>query len=88
MTDVIGWFAAAVLMLTIGRQVFTQWRDKTCAGVSKWLFAGQIVSSVCFIIYSWLLRNWVFVVTNTAMLAIAVLGQIICLSDKTSKRGP
>lgn len=85
MTDAIGWFAAAVLLLTIGRQVFTQWRDKTCVGVSKWLFTGQIVASVSFILYSWLLRNWVFVVTNSAMLAIAIFGQILYFRTKKSE---
>ena len=80
--DAIGWFATTILVLTIGRQVLTQWRDGTSAGVSKWLFAGQIVSSVSFVIYSGLLRNWVFVVSNLAMLIIAVLGQVIYLRNK------
>ena len=82
MTDAIGWFAATILMLTLGRQVYTQWRDKSCVGVSKWLFAGQIVSSVSFVTYSCLQRDWVFVVTNAAILAIAVLGQVIYLRNK------
>ena len=82
MTDAIGWFATAVLILTIGRQVFTQWRDKTSAGLSKWLFIGQIVASLSFILYSWLLRNWVFTVANTAMLAIGITGQILYLRNK------
>lgn len=82
MPGAIGWFATAVLIATIGRQVYTQWRDKSCAGVSKWLFAGQTVASIGFVIYSWLLRDWVFVVANTAMLLIAILGQIIYLHNK------
>lgn len=85
--DAIGWFATTVLLLTIGRQVFTQWRDKTSAGLSKWLFVGQMIASVSFVIYSWMLRNWVFVVTNAAMLVIAILGQIIYLRNKSSGRG-
>ena len=27
MTELIGWSAATVLLTTIGRQVYTQWRD-------------------------------------------------------------
>jgi uncharacterized protein with PQ loop repeat len=84
MTDIIGWFAATILMLTIGRQVYTQWRDKTSVGVSKWLFIGQIVASVSFVVYSWLLQNWVFVVTNGGMLAIGITGQILYLRSKNS----
>ena len=82
MTDAIGWFATSILLLTIGRQVFTQWRDKTSIGVSKWLFIGQSVASISFVIYSLLLHNWVFVVTNAAMLGLAVAGQIIFLRNK------
>lgn len=82
MTDAIGWFAATILMLTIGRQVYTQWRDKTCVGVSRWLFIGQIAASVSFVIYSWLLQNWVFVVTNAGMLVIGITGQILYLRNK------
>jgi len=84
MPDAIGWFATTILLLTIGRQVYTQWRDKSSVGVSKWLFAGQIVSSVSFVIYSWMLHAWVFVVTNMAMLIIAVLGQVIYLRNKNA----
>jgi hypothetical protein len=36
MTDLIGWLAAAVLLLTLGCQVYTQWRDRTDRGVSSW----------------------------------------------------
>jgi uncharacterized protein with PQ loop repeat len=84
MPDTIGWFATTILLLTIGRQVYTQWRDKTSVGVSKWLFVGQIVASVSFVVYSWLLHNWIFVVTNAAMLMIAILGQLIYLRNKSA----
>ena len=68
MREAIGWFAAAVLLTTIGRQVYTQWRERTTQGLSRWLFIGQITASIAFLIYSWLLENWVFVMTNALML--------------------
>jgi MtN3 and saliva related transmembrane protein len=86
-TDALGWLAATILLLTVGRQVYTQWRDKTCLGVSHWLFIGQIAASVSFVAYSWLLGNWVFVVTNGAMLVVAVLGQIIYLRNRRRDGG-
>lgn len=82
MTELIGWFAAIVLLSTIGRQVYTQWRDGTSKGLSRWLFVGQITASSAFIVYSWLLGNWVFVVTNILMLATAALGQWIYLANE------
>jgi uncharacterized protein with PQ loop repeat len=82
MTELIGWVAAAVLLTTMGRQVYSQWRDGTSQGVSKWLFIGQLAASLGFITYSWQLGNWVFVVTNTLMLLTAGIGQWIYLGNK------
>ena len=81
-TELIGWFAALILLCTLGRQVYSQWRDGTSAGVSKWLFTGQVSASIGFIIYSWLLSNWVFVLTNGFILITALLGQWVYLRNK------
>jgi uncharacterized protein with PQ loop repeat len=86
-TELIGWSAAAILLATIGRQVFTQWRDRTTAGVSHWLFIGQLCASVGFVIYSWLLGDWVFVATNAAMLVTALVGQYIYLRNSHGAGG-
>ena len=77
MTDLIGWASSAILLATLARQVFTQWRERSTAGVSHWLFIGQLAASTGFLIYSWLLKNWVFVVTNAALLITALVGQVI-----------
>jgi uncharacterized protein with PQ loop repeat len=81
-TEFIGWTAATVLLATIGRQVYSQWRSRSSQGVSKWLFIGQITASVGFVVYSWLLGNWVFVVTNALLLCTALLGQWIYVSNR------
>ena len=86
MTELIGWMAATVLLATMGRQVYSQWRDGTSQGVSKWLFIGQLAASMGFVMYSWRLGNWVFVVTNVLMLLTAGLGQWIYLSNNTKSR--
>jgi uncharacterized protein with PQ loop repeat len=85
-TELIGWAAAAILVATIGRQVYTQWRAGTTAGVSRWLFVGQLSASAGFVAYSWLERDWVFVATNMVMLATAVLGQCIYLRNSRKNR--
>lgn len=81
-TELIGWTAAIILLATIGRQVYSQWRDGTSQGVSKWLFVGQVSASIGFVIYSWVLANWVFVVTNVLMLVTAIFGQWVYLRNK------
>jgi uncharacterized protein with PQ loop repeat len=80
--EAIGWFAATVLLLTLGRQVYTQWREGRTQGVSKWLFIGQLTASTAFLIYSWLVDNWVFVVTNSLLLITAAVGQWIFLRNR------
>lgn len=76
-TEAIGWGSSAVLLATLIRQVWRQWKERSVLGVSKWLFIGQLVASSGFLTYSVLLANWVFVVTNAAILLTAVAGQII-----------
>lgn len=85
--ELIGWSAAAILLLTICRQVYTEWRDRSTRGLSKWLFIGQFAASTGFVAYSWLLGNWVFVTTNFLMLATAGTGQWIYLRNKRHEDG-
>ncbi len=74
MTEAIGWISSLILVLTIGKQVYKQWQEESSEGVSKWLFVGQITASLGFTVYSWLVKNWVFVVTNSVMLLNGMLG--------------
>jgi MtN3 and saliva related transmembrane protein len=80
--DLIGWASSAVLLATIMRQVYTQWKTKSCVGLSKWLFIGQLTASVGYTVYSLLLHNWVFASSNIALLCTAVLGQILYVKNK------
>jgi MtN3 and saliva related transmembrane protein len=80
--DAIGWASSLILLLTIGRQTYTQWKTKATAGVSKWLFVGQVAASTGYIAYSYLLHNWVFLTSNIAMLVTAVVGEVLYVSNK------
>jgi uncharacterized protein with PQ loop repeat len=82
LTDLTGWISALILILTISRQVYTQWKTRSTAGVSKWLFIGQLAASAGFVLYSFLVHNWVFVATNAFMLLVAITGQLIYLRNK------
>lgn len=82
MTDIIGWTSAVILLLTLGRQVYTEWRDRSTRGLSRWLFIGQFAASSGFVIYSWLLENWVFLVTNLLLLLTAAMGQWMYVRNK------
>lgn len=86
MTDLLGWASSAVLLATLARQVRKQWREGTAEGVSRWLFAGQTTASVGFTVYSFLLGNWVFVVTNALILANAIAGLVIFIRLRRRRR--
>jgi MtN3 and saliva related transmembrane protein len=80
--EAVGWFGATVLLITLGRQVYTQWRQGHTQGLSRWLFLGQLTASVAFLAYSWLVHNWVFVVTNLLCLVTAALGEWIFMRNR------
>jgi len=86
MTEAIGWASSLILILTIGKQVFKQWQEGSSEGVSKWLFIGQMAASVGFTIYSVLVRNWVFVVTNAVMALSGVAGFWITMYHRNRQK--
>ena len=81
-TDLIGWGATLILLLTISSQVYEQWRSRSTQGVSHWLFAGQLAASTGFVAYSVLQGDWVFVVSNVFLLFTALLGQVLYLRNR------
>ena len=86
MTEAVGWVSSFILVLTIAKQVYKQWQEGSSEGVSKWLFVGQMAASLGFTVYSWLVSNWVFVVTNAVMLVNGLLGLLIVLHHRRRER--
>ena len=74
MAEILGWISSFILLLTVAKQVYKQWQEGTSKGVSKWLFFGQIAASVGFLVYSILITNWVFIVTNSLMILNSLAG--------------
>ncbi len=86
MTEAVGWVSSFVLVLTLAKQVYKQWKEGTSEGVSRWLFVGQLSASTGFTLYSWLVGNWVFVVTNAILLLNALAGLFIVLHHRRRER--
>lgn len=86
MEAIVGWSASFILLLTIGSQVYKQWRSGTSRGVSYWLFTGQVTASLGFVVYSWMIGSVVFVVTNAMIFAEAVLGFVLTHVQKRRER--
>jgi MtN3 and saliva related transmembrane protein len=77
MVDALGWASSVILLATIVNQIYKQWQERSGKGVSRWLFIGQTLASVGFTAYSALLHNWVFTITNAALLVSALVGWVI-----------
>lgn len=77
MTEIVGWASSLILLFTLIKQVYKQWKDGETEGVSRWLFAGQLFSSIGFTVYSFLVGNWVFTITNGILTINNLIG--ICL---------
>lgn len=77
MEDLIGWTASLVLLATLVRQIIKQAKNPSNEAVSTWLFLGQATASGLFVVYSVMVGNWVFIVTNSCLLLTALVGQWI-----------
>lgn len=66
-TEIIGWASSLILLATLIKQVYKQWKEGTGEGVSKWLFIGQVLASIGFTVYSYQVGNWVFTITNAIL---------------------
>lgn len=86
MVEAVGWASSAILVITIAQQVYKQWSSGTSKGVSTWLFVGQLAASLGFTIYSLLVKNWVFVVTNALMVLNGLVGYGITIRHRRRGR--
>jgi uncharacterized protein with PQ loop repeat len=86
MEHAVGWAASAILLATIASQVYRQWKEQTSKGVSRWLFIGQIAASAGFVVYSWMVSNTVFIVTNVLMLLSAIVGLLIVFHHRRQEQ--
>lgn len=77
MIEIVGWASSLILLATLVRQVHKQWKDGTSEGISTFLFIGQLLASVGFTVYSYLVGSWVFMVTNGLLTINNIVG--ICL---------
>jgi MtN3 and saliva related transmembrane protein len=77
MQQLIGISASLILLATIVTQIARQWAARTSKGVSKWLFVGQLAASTGFAVYSYLLGDRIFLLTNALMAVSAVVGLVI-----------
>ena len=82
MIEIIGWTSSLILLATLVKQVHKQWKDGRSEGISKWLFAGQLAASSGFLVYSYLVGSWVFMVTNGLLTLNNIIGLYLYYKSK------
>lgn len=86
MTELIGWTSSAILLVTLLVQVRAQWKARRTEAVSPWLFIGQLAANLGFVVYSALLGNAVFVVTNVVLACVSIGGWIVLVVHRRRER--
>lgn len=84
MIEIVGWASSIILLLTLVKQVYKQWKDATSEGISKWLFVGQLAASIGFTVYSFVTGSWVFAFTNAALTINNIVGIYLYFRFKKS----
>jgi uncharacterized protein with PQ loop repeat len=86
MTEIIGWASSIILLITLIKQVYKQWQEGTGEGVSKLLFVGQLLASIGFTIYSYMVENWVFTATNGVLVINNLVGMYLSFYFKRKNK--
>jgi MtN3/saliva family. len=85
MIEIVGWGSSLILLATLVKQVYKQWKDGTSEGISKWLFVGQLAASIGFTVYSVITGSWVFAFTNAALTINNIIGIWLYFKYKDSE---
>lgn len=84
--DVIGWSASIVVVVTTIGQITKQWKAHSSKGVSPLLFVGNVVASLLFLNYAFMIKNVVYEVTNAAMVVASLFGLGLLLHQRKLER--
>ncbi len=74
------------MLITLIKQVYKQWQEGTGEGVSKLLFVGQLLASIGFTIYSYMVENWVFTATNGVLVINNLVGMYLSFYFKRKNK--
>ena len=72
--DAVGWSASIVVVMTTIGQITKQWKAHSSKGVSPLLFVGNVIASLLFLNYAFMIKNVVYEVTNAIMVLTSLFG--------------
>ena len=80
--NIVGWSSSAILLATLIHQIVKDQREAKTEGASLWLFVGQTLASIGFVVYSIMVKNWVFIATNGLILTTSIIGFVLQVRRK------
>jgi len=76
MQELIGWGSAAILIPAFGLQTYRQWKNRhePVNTSALWFFVLVLVGTGGQVVYSWMVRNWVYLALNGVLVVNNILG--------------
>ena len=78
--DILGYAAGALTAFTFLPQVIKTWKSKSAKDISLNMFIIAFVNEIMWLVYGFMLDNWVIILTNAVMLGMS--GFMIALKLK------
>ena len=78
--EILGYAAGALTAFTFLPQVIKTWQSKSAKDVSLNMFIIAFVNEIMWLVYGFMLDNWVIILTNAVMLLMS--GFMIALKLK------
>jgi MtN3 and saliva related transmembrane protein len=78
--DILGYAAGALTAFTFLPQVIKTWQSKSAKDVALNMFIIAFVNEIMWLVYGFMLDNWVIILTNAVMLGMS--GFMIALKLK------
>ncbi|KYG64661.1 hypothetical protein AZI86_10625 [Bdellovibrio bacteriovorus] len=72
--DILGWLASLILVFTMISQIKKQIHHRSADDVSYALYVGQLLSGLGLVLYSYNLKNYVFIFLNVVMMGVNFTG--------------
>jgi|GEM_PF-5470806 len=76
MPELIGWGSALILLPAFGLQTYRQWKNRhePVNPSALWFFVLVLIGTGGQVVYSWMVRNWVYLALNSALVINNVIG--------------
>ncbi|MFN8288931.1 MAG: SemiSWEET transporter [Chitinophagaceae bacterium] len=69
--DILGYAAGALTAFTFLPQVIKTWKEKSAKDVSLYMFIIAFLNEIMWLVYGFMINNWVIIATNAVMLVMS-----------------